>query len=240
MTTSLLGSTASRSYDTCAGQAAMPTGSNVGGATRVTSAPSVDSSRTLDRATRLCRMSPTIVTFRPSSRPRRLRIVKASSSACVGCSWVPSPALTTEPRIQRARLAGAPDQECRMTTASEPIASSVSAVSLRVSPLETLDPLAEKLMTSADNRLAASSKDVRVRVESSKNRLTTVRPRRVGSFLTVRSEICASSSAVSSTSVASSRDRSAADSRWRFMPGPCRHVRGRPVRAARRRGRRPR
>ncbi len=39
-----------------------------------------------ERATRLCRMSPRIVTFSPSSVPRRSRIVSASSSACVGCS----------------------------------------------------------------------------------------------------------------------------------------------------------
>ena len=52
--------------------------------------------------------------------------------------------------------------------------------------METLLPLAEKLMTSADSRLAASSKLMRVRVESSKKRLTTVRPRSVGSFLTSR------------------------------------------------------
>ncbi len=42
-------------------------------------------------------------------------------------------------------------------------------------------------MTSADSRSAAASKEMRVRVESSKKRLTTVRPRRVGSFLIGRS-----------------------------------------------------
>ena len=69
-------------------------------------------------------------------------------------------------------------------------------------------------MTSADSRLAATSKEVRVRVESSKNRLTTVRPRRVGSFLMLRPTGAASiSSAVSRTSSASSRERSAAESR---------------------------
>jgi hypothetical protein len=55
-------------------------------------------------------------------------------------------------------------------------------VSLRDSPLESEEPLAEKLMTSADSRLAAASNEMRVRVESSKKRLTTVRPRSVGSF----------------------------------------------------------
>src|SRR5215217_265633 len=74
-----------------------------------------------------------------------------------------------------------------MTTPSAPIAWSVCAVSLRLSPFETLDPLAAKLMTSAERRFAAASKEIRVRVESSKKRLTTVRPRRVGSFLIGRS-----------------------------------------------------
>jgi hypothetical protein len=41
-----------------------------------------------------------------------------------------------------------------------------------------------RVSTSADSRLAASSKVVRVRVLASKNRLTTVLPCRVGSFLT--------------------------------------------------------
>jgi len=95
--------------------------------------------------------------------------VKASSRACVGCSWVPSPAFTTAPRIQPAVASrcGAPEAGWRTTTASAPIASRVSAVSFRLSPLETLDPLAEKLITSADSRLAAASNEIRVRVESS-------------------------------------------------------------------------
>ena len=56
----------------------------------------------LERATRLCRMSPQIVTVRPvkssASCPssRSLwRSASASSSACVGCSCCPSPALST-------------------------------------------------------------------------------------------------------------------------------------------------
>ena len=53
---------------------------------------------------------------------------------------------------------------------------------LEALPFETLDPFALKLMTSADSRFAAASNEMRVRVESSKNRLTTVRPRSVGSF----------------------------------------------------------
>ncbi len=108
-----------------------------------------------------------MATFSPSTRPCRLRIVYASSSAWVGCSWVPSPALTTLPSTQLASRCGAPLAGWRMTTASAPIACSVSAVSLRLSPLETLEPLAEKLMTSAERRLAAASNEIRVLVESS-------------------------------------------------------------------------
>ena len=94
-------------------------------------------------------------------------MVKASSRAWVGCSWAPSPAFTTLPFSQLASRCGAPEALCRTTTASAPMASRVSAVSLRLSPLATLDPLAEKLMTSADSRLAAASKEILVRVESS-------------------------------------------------------------------------
>src|SRR5262249_37646982 len=81
------------------GQASTATGSRVGGAISVTSAPRVWSSSTLERATRLCRTSPTIVTRSPAGPPpraaNRRRIVNASSSAWVGCSWAPSPALIT-------------------------------------------------------------------------------------------------------------------------------------------------
>ena len=46
-----------------------------------------------ERATRECAMSPTITTSSPSLFPLWRRIVAASSSACVGCSCWPSPAL---------------------------------------------------------------------------------------------------------------------------------------------------
>ena len=76
-------------------------------------------------------------------------------------------------------------------------------------------------MTSAESRLAAASNEIRVRVESSKKRLTTVRPRRAGSFLIGRSASDRISSAVASTSSASSRVRSAADRRCFFdAPAP--------------------
>ncbi len=148
--------------------------------------------------------------------------MNASSSACVGCSWVPSPALTTldfdQPAL--ASRCGAPEAQWRTTTASAPIASRVSEVSLRLSPLDSDEPFAEKLMTSAESRLAAASNEMRVRVLSSKNRLTTVRPRSAGSFLIGRSASDSISSAVSRTSSASARVRSAALSRCRFIGFP--------------------
>ena len=89
----------------------------------------------------------------------------------------------------------------------------VWAVSLRDSPLDSEEPLAEKLMTSALRRLAAASKESLVRVESSKKRLTTVLPRSVGSFLTAWLCVAAIASAVSRTMTASSWVRSLAESR---------------------------
>ena len=58
----------------------------------------------------------------------------------------------------------------------------VSMVSRRLSPLLTLLELTAKFITSALRRRAAVSKLVRVRVESSKNRLTTVLPRNAGTL----------------------------------------------------------
>ena len=50
-------------------------------------------------------------------------------------------------------------------------------MSSSVSPFVVDDDEPEMLIASADSRFAASSNDVRVRVEFSKNRLITVRPR---------------------------------------------------------------
>src|SRR5262249_17709109 len=80
-------------------------------------------------------------------------------------------------------VCGAPEAECRMMTQSAAIASNVLAVSIKVSPLDTLLVDEEMFTTSADNRLPAISNEVRVRVEASKNRLMTVFPRNVGTFL---------------------------------------------------------
>ena len=91
------------------------------------------------------------------------------------------------------------------------------------------------LITSADSHLPAISNEDRVRVESSKNRLTTVRPRRVGQLLDLRRWTSAISSARSRISMISSRSRSAADSRWRISSCPSRSGRLMPDLVARRR-----
>ena len=73
------------------------------------------------------------------------------------------------------------------------------AVSTRLSPFSTLEVEPWKLTVSADNRLAASSKLVRVRVEDSKNRLAMVLPRNEGTFFTWRAETSLNDSAVFSS-----------------------------------------
>jgi hypothetical protein len=50
---------------------------------------------------------------------------------------------------------------------------------------------------SAESRFSANSNETRVRVEASKNRLTIVEPRSVGTFLMARSLISLNGSAVS-------------------------------------------
>ena len=73
-------------------------------------------------------------------RPQRSRRVKASSSACEGCSCVPSPALTTAAAHVAGDQVRGPGAGCRMTmTLSAPIASMFRTVSSSVSPLETLE-----------------------------------------------------------------------------------------------------
>src|SRR5579885_1043257 len=69
-------------------------GSSVAGPHRTTCTPNLESRKMLERATRLCAISPIIAMRKPSSVPSRSRMVRASRSACVGCSCVPSPALT--------------------------------------------------------------------------------------------------------------------------------------------------
>ena len=64
-----------------------------------------------------------------------------------------------------------------MTSATGPMASMLRTVSSSVSPLETEEPAVVQLSTSAPSACAAISKEVRVRVESSKKRLATTLPR---------------------------------------------------------------
>ena len=77
------------------------------------------------------------------------------------------------------------------------IASRLRAVSTSVSPFDTLDPDAATLTVSAESRFSANSNEMRVRVDASKNRLTIVEPRSVGTFLIARSLISLNGSAVS-------------------------------------------
>ncbi len=69
-------------------------------------------------------------------------------------------------------------------------------VSSSDSPLAALEATMFKLNTSALRRLAAISKVVRVRVEFSKNRLNTERPRSSGTLLTSRDPTLMKPSAV--------------------------------------------
>ena len=97
---------------------------------------------------------------------------------------MPSPALIIFAVVQSllARVYAAPLDGCLIMSASAPSASSVWAVSFKFSPFETALVSAEKLMTSALNLFAANSKLIRVLVEFSKNKVTTVFPCRVGNF----------------------------------------------------------
>src|ERR1041385_5446986 len=179
-----------------------------------------------ERATRLCAISPTIATRSPSNGNPRSRIVYRSRRAWVGCSCHPSPALMTEDFTPRARVSAAPADGCRKTIMSACIASILRAVSSKVSPLTTLLDDGEKLITSALSRFAASSNDVRVLVLGSKNRLTTVRPRRAGTFLISRPLTSLKESAVWRINPISSADKGARLSRsFRFSliaPSPSR------------------
>ncbi len=112
----------------------------------------------------------------------------------------------------------------RITMTSAPIASMFLAVSMNDSPFERLEPLGEKSWVSAESRLAARLKLVRVRVEFSKNRLKTIRPWRAGTFLRLRVEISANDSAVSRIATISSRDRSSRPSRCLRVHGAARSV----------------
>ena len=165
------------SWNTSTPSRSIAAGSRVRGATTRTRAPMMLSSAMFERATRLCRTSPQIATVSPPSRPLRRRIVSASSSAWVGCSWLPSPALMTAQSTFSDSSCTAPDSGWRTTSTSGCIAFKVIAVSISVSPLRIELTATAMLMTSPPSRLPATSNEVRVRVEFSKKQLMIVRPR---------------------------------------------------------------
>src|SRR6185503_2572639 len=209
MTTSFSRSARSKSCDTGASRSL---GTSVDGPTRVTWFFSFWSAQRFERATRLWAMSPTSATRRPVILPSRWRIVNRSSSAWVGCSLVPSPALTTELSTSRERKAGAPEALWRIAVKATPIDSIVRAVSFRLSPLVRLELAGEKSTTSAPSRRAASANDVFVRVEGSTKKLNSRFPLRgATSFSFV------SSSATSRTREMSFGERSFVPRRWRWV-----------------------
>ena len=167
-------------------QSAAPEGMSVAGPTSRTRFSILPSRMRFERATREWAMSPQIATVSRCSRPLARRIVSASSSACVGCSWRPSPALMTAQFTFSASRLTAPEWGWRTTSRSGCMAFSVSAVSISVSPFFTLDCATAMFITSAPRRLPASSKLDCVRVEFSKNRLIWVRPSSASPCFTVR------------------------------------------------------
>ena len=130
---------------------------------------------------------------------------------------MPSPAFSTCASTHRVSCSGDPLEECRITIASAPIACRVSAVSFSDSPLATEEPPALKLITSADSRFAASSNEILVRVEFSRKKFTTVRPRSAGTFLITRVPTSRNEPAMSRILVTSSAVRSCIDSTCSFM-----------------------
>ena len=165
------------------------------------------------RATRLWAMSPTRPTVSPSTRPLTRRMVKMSSRPWVGCSWAPSPALTT----LRQQVLG---QQVRRARRRVPDHHHVDA-----HRLDVLGGVDERLALAgagaaggevervgAPSRRAARPKLVRVRVDGSKNRLTTTLPLRssplgMSPTPTPRNASAASRSRVSSAAVRPSRPR---------------------------------
>src|SRR5688572_25859995 len=147
-------------------------------------------------------------------------MVNRSSSPCVGWAWRPSPALITCScgLTWRALRNGAPEELWRTTKMSACIAERLATVSSSDSPLVCDEMAMFRLMTSADRRLAAISKVVRVRVDGSKNRLNTLLPRSSGTFFTSRSVTSAKDSAVSRICVRISRGRPSMDSRCCSSP----------------------
>ncbi|MCY1270905.1 hypothetical protein D9M70_194490 [compost metagenome] len=198
-----------------------PVGSRVRGATtRMSGQPRVFRAIMFERATRECRMSPTMATESLVKSPLCRRMVSMSSMPWVGWPWRPSPPLITATLglTCSAMKCAAPESLWRTTNMSAAIASRLRRVSVSVSPLLVEEVETLRVMTSADRRWAASSKVVRVRVEFSKNTLHTVLPRSSGTFFTARAPTSRKESAVSRISVSSSRGRPSSERKWHSWP----------------------
>ena len=127
-------------------------------------------------------MSPHIATLSPEIVFFLLRIVKESRSACVGCSCGPSPALITPQFTFSERSFTAPASLCLTTMRSGCIAFNVIAVSINVSPFFIELVPTEMFNISAPSFFPASSKEVLVLVEFSKNKFMHVLFFRSSSF----------------------------------------------------------
>jgi hypothetical protein len=124
--------------------------------------------------------------------------------------------LTTEQLTFSASRWTAPESAWRTTSASGCMAFRVMAVSISVSPFLMDEVETDMLMTSPPSRLPASSKLVRVRVESSKNRLIRVRPLRVEAFLSACRFCSTNPSARSRRKSMSGRVSPSIPRRWRY------------------------
>jgi hypothetical protein len=101
---------------------------------------------------------------------------------------------------------------------SAAIAARLSMVSSSDSPFDADDVVIFRLTMSADRRVAAISKVVRVRVEFSKKRLKTERPRSSGTFFTSRSDTFRNDAALSRIRWIISRDSPSSVRRCRSLP----------------------
>jgi len=88
----------------------------------------------LERATRECITSPQIAITSPRAGPLLRRMVRASSSRLVGCSWAPLAGIDHGTVDLRSNSSTAPEAWCRTTRMSGCMAFSVTAVSIRVPP----------------------------------------------------------------------------------------------------------
>ena len=135
----------------------------------------------------------------------------------MGCSCEPSPALITEQSTLRASSSTAPEAWWRTTIMSGRMALRVIAVSISVSPLRMEDVETDIFMTSAPSRLPASSNEAWVRVDTSKKRLISVRPRSVAVFFSIWRLRSTNSPERSRRPMMSSRESPSIPSKWRWL-----------------------